>query len=434
MTVLPDIPRLYTALAEWLSCFLYILVLRRKVSNRRLAVAAVLGFALQCAVQHVAGRLSLIFWLPGMAVAVGMMLFSFWSMCRLSLRECVYYTARAFVLAEFAAALEWQLYSYYYPGIAPGELISVVYLLLAFLWIYGVYALINWKIFKGRNVKVTPWAAASSCITVLTVFFMSNISYLPLETPFRGMFSQEIFYIRTLVDFCGIVLLLSQQEQQLAAEAQYEVGAMELVLHQQYEQYRQTRESIDLVNRKYHDLKHQIAVIRAENSPEKKESYLREMEHGIRMVDSQYKTGNDVLDTVLSGKAMYCADHEISFNCVADGALLRYMDTMDLCTLFGNALDNAIEYLEQIKDTEKRLLRVAVCAQNSFVLIRFENYCDTPLQFVDGVPRTTKGDWGYHGYGVKSIFHTAEKYGGTVTIRTEENWFRLCVLLPLDAK
>ena len=102
-------------------------------------------------------------------------------------------------------------------------------------------------------------------------------------------------------------------------------------------QYRQSRESIDVINRKYHDLKHQIAVLRAEQDPARRSAFLDQMEEEIQHYEAQNKTGNSVLDTVLTGKSLYCAKHQIKLTCVADGARLAFMDVMDICTLFGNA-------------------------------------------------------------------------------------------------
>ena len=115
---------------------------------------------------------------------------------------------------------------------------------------------------------------------------------------------------------------------------------------------------------------------------------------------------------------------------MADGALLNFMDVMDLSAVFGNALDNAIECEERIAEPEKRLIHVSVSAQRGFVLIRFENYCEDTPNFLEGLPVTTKKDQNYHGYGLKSIRYVAKKYGGTVTIRMEKQWFVLQVLLP----
>jgi len=68
--------------------------------------------------------------------------------------------------------------------------------------------------------------------------------------------------------------------------------------------------------------------------------------------------------------------------------------------------------------------------QNDFIMLRFENYYEEDLKFEDGLPKTTKSNSDYHGYGIKSIKATAEKYGGNMTINTSNNWFVIRILLP----
>ena len=93
-------------------------------------------------------------------------------------------------------------------------------------------------------------------------------------------------------------------------------------------------------------------MLRSETS-EEKAHYLDAMEQEIRSYEAQNKTGNEVLDTILTSKSLYCQQHGITLTCVADGAALDFMDTMDLCSLFGNALDNAIESVEKLPDSEQ---------------------------------------------------------------------------------
>ena len=126
---------------------------------------------------------------------------------------------------------------------------------------------------------------------------------------------------------------------------------------------------------------------------------------------------------LLTGKSLYCQKHGIHLTTVADGTVLAGVSPMDLCTLVGNALDNAIESVKKIEDREKRLIHVAVSRQKNFALLRFENCFEGELTFENGLPRTTKGNTDYHGYGLKSIRRTAQKYGGTVTVNTRKNWF-----------
>ena len=156
------------------------------------------------------------------------------------------------------------------------------------------------------------------------------------------------------------------------------------------------------------------------------------MEAEIKQYEAQNKTGNKVLDTVLTTKSLYCAKHDITFTCVADGTLLEFMDVMDICSIFGNAIDNAIECELKITDKEKRLIHVTVSRQKNFLILRFENYYDMELKYKQGRLITTKKEKEYHGYGLKSIQYIADKYDGAVSIDTKNNWFDLKILIPMS--
>lgn len=65
-------------------------------------------------------------------------------------------------------------------------------------------------------------------------------------------------------------------------------------------------------------------------------------------------------------------------------------------------------------------------------MIQCENYTETPLNIEkNSIPSTTKTNKLYHGYGLKSIQAAAYKYGGSMTISSKDNWFKLQILLPI---
>ena len=206
-----------------------------------------------------------------------------------------------------------------------------------------------------------------------------------------------------------------------------ELAELDGVLHRQYEQYKQSKENIRLINRRYHELKMQIAAIRAERDHAKQDVALAAMESGIRQYEAENKTGNPVLDTLLTAKSLYCQQHHITMTCVADGHLLDFLETGEICTIVGTALDNATESVETEPDHEKRLIRVAVYAQNGFVMLRFENYSAQEVELgADGLPRRNT----HGGSDLRGVRAAAEKRGGTMTLHWENEWFTLRVLLP----
>lgn len=437
---LSDIPRIATAIAEWCACLIIMNQYPRRYGGPRLWGILGAALAVQCLFLTLTDRLPLLLWMPCMIVAVGLMFVLTALCCDMPLTTVGYCTIRAFLLAEFAASLGWQLYSYvqYSLGWQEAGMRKSLLLLGVLAAVYAlVFCGVRWL--EGRRedprtaMAFRLWELWSPILIALVCFFLSNLSFVYRNTPFTGSELTDIYNTRTLVDLAGVVMLYAYHVQRCELYVQRELGALQSVLENQYSQYQQSRESIDVINHKYHDLKHQIAVLRAEPDAARRSAYLDGMEEEIRDYEAQNKTGNSVLDTVLTGKSLYCARHSIELTCVADGARLEFMDVMDICTIFGNILDNAIECELSIKDKGRRLIHMAVYAKKDFLVIRCGNYCPEPLKFQNGLPVSTKADKTYHGYGIKSIRHAADKYGGTVTLHNRDEWFEITVMVPLPA-
>lgn len=432
---LENIPRLYTALADWLACVVYLTQVRPRHQSRGVRWALPAGFlAVQGAFMVLTGGLPVAWFLPCIAVSALLMFAFVLSFGDVPARHAGYLTVRAFLLGELAASLEWQLATFTRVQGGGGDPWWGAALLAG---VYGVvFGLMTFLESRHRaDQKFTPTRRelGTAALIGVSAYAMSNLSYVAAQTPFTSPFAAEIFNIRTLVDFGGVVLLYAYHVHLRELSSKIEVNALQNLLETQYRQYQQSQQSIDLINQKYHDLKHQIAVVRTEYDPQKKNEFLNRLEEDIRSYEAQNKTGNQVLDTVLTSKSLYCQNNRIGLTCVADGAALDFVDSIDLCSVFGNALDNAIEAVSQIDAEERRLIHVSISSQRRFVLIRIENCYVGDLSFENGLPVTTKQDRRFHGFGMKSITQTVARYDGSVTVNTRKGWFELRILLPVPA-
>ena len=429
---MPDIPRIYTAIAEWAACMIFILPLKKRFETWKTACIMAVVLVLQCVFLVATGNLRIVFWIPCMAGAVFLMIGFIFLCCDVNKMDAVYFGMIAFVVAEFMASVEWQAVWSVWTNKLPGTAIRWGVLFI----VYGLVAFLLWKLLrqhlsKDEELNINLKECASAALIVIAVFAVSNLSFISNTGAFSDGYALSIGHIRTIVDLGGIAILYAHLIQCCELRVRRELEAVQNVLQNQYVQYKQSRESIDLINYKYHDLKHQIAVLRSETDPEKRNEFLNHMEEEIRQYEAQNKTGNKVLDTVLTSKSLYCAKHGITFTCVADGTLLDFMDVMDICSIFGNALDNAIECELKIADKEKRLIHVTVSQQKHCLILRFENYYEGDLKVKEGRFLTTKKEKELHGYGIKSIRYTVNKYDGAVSIDTKENWFDLKILIPM---
>lgn len=104
-------------------------------------------------------------------------------------------------------------------------------------------------------------------------------------------------------------------------------------------------------------------------------------------------------------------------------------------TIFGNAVDNAIEALRKTEGGEKYVYIKSSTSANH-VVIRFENRFSDTVELKNGVPVTSKKDVDLHGIGIRSIRNAASRYGGTVSVKADNNsrTFTLIVMLPFVQK
>lgn len=428
-----DIPRLCTALAEWGSCMAYLyLVKKEKFRKPSFWLCSLLVLAIQMVFLEVTGNLPLPFWIPCMLIAAAIMYGFLLLAGDFSVLSAVYCCARAFLLAEFAASLEWQVFAFF-QSLGYGflwvqiSLLAIIYGGCIWIAVRLEHSTLSPKYLKQLTVREV---LAATGIAVV-IFAFSNLSFIYSGLPFTSPHRADVFTIRTLVDFGGIAVLFAYQSRICDYMAESELSAMNAVLKSQYDQYRNYQDSLDLIHIKYHDLKHQIAGLRMETDEEKRKKWLDAMEEELGVLEVLNKTGNQVLDTILAAKIFHCRKNNIQITCVADGKLLDFMHVTDICSIFGNALDNAIEHVVMIPEEEKRLIHVSVSAKRNFVFIKIENYCETEIiKNEQSLITTTKMDQQNHGFGLRSIYAAAEKYGGSVDFEQKSNWFELRILMP----
>lgn len=434
--VYPDIPRIYTALAQWLACMVHLAVLKKRVTGIKLGGSCVAFLLVQCTLLHVTRDVPILLWLPCMAATAVLMYLFLYKSCNITRRAAGYCCARAFLMAELAASLEWQIHCFV---VFEKGLDFWWFRLLILPAVYGAVFGLGWLVERtllahedfAEISRRELWSAAA---IVGAAFAFSNLSFIYAGTPFSSCFIADIFNTRTLVDLGGLAILYAYQSRVSELYAERELNAINAMLKSQYEHYRFYQESAEMIQIKYHDLKHQIAGLRGEMDPDKRGEWLDIMEQELNQYELAAKTGNQVLDTMLSIKQLYCNKHNINLTCVADGTVLDFIHVVDLCTIFGNALDNAIESVVALPQVEQRLIHVAVTLQKNFVLIIVENYCPEPVVWNGGLPVTTKADKKHHGFGMKSIKYSAEKYGGHISAGVKDQWFVLKVLIPYPEK
>ena len=238
--------------------------------------------------------------------------------------------------------------------------------------------------------------------------------------------SAYVMFVLTRVVACGFVLIM-QREIVERESAQRDGELLRQLLHQQKTQLESDRQTIDLINVKTHDLKKQLLMLGESIQPEE----LDELNRLVGIYDSSVRTGNEALDVLLANKSLLCEQRGIQFDRMIDGASLSFMRPVDIYSLFGNAVDNAIEAVSAVGDPSRRYIRMKIRAEAGMLVAHVENPYDGERRFVDGLPLTTKDDPRYHGFGVRSMRMIVDRYDGVLSVRADDGVFAVNVLLPM---
>lgn len=430
-------PGAYYATAYWISLCMMILNSPRNMDRKRsIATLSVLGVVLFLLMHYTHGSSQWLF-VPFMILFFFIMWLAVYLVTKYDAMTAMYFAARAFIIGEFIASLEWGVLFFAVQkwSVPLNNLTNLGILVL----VDGLLILLFYRLEKNNRkvsntLKITWQELLSAGVITLAIFAVSNLSFVMKNVMEHELFIEELFTVRTLVDLGGVAILYAYHIQLGELQMRFEVERLQGMLDMQYNNYEMLEKSIAAVNQKYHDLKYQISVLKSEASAKESVNYLEQMEMEIKSYEAQNKTGNKVLDTILTAKTLYCQSNWTELTSVVEGTALEFMNPIDISTLFGNLLDNAIESVMKIEKKEKRLIHLAVARQKKFLRIQIENCYEEELLFEDGLPTTTKADHKYHGFGLKSVQSTVKKYGGSVNIHAENGWFEVRILIPLTAK
>lgn len=259
--------------------------------------------------------------------------------------------------------------------------------------------------------------------TVIAVGIIIFINSFAIRQSFGNIELGAYIHIMSLsLSFACIILELGLVSNKTNEE---ELAAVKYILREERKRWHVEKENMELLNIKYHDLKHQL--MENENTLDREAT--ESLRNNLALLEAHIDLGNDTLNIVIYKKMLECNKKDIQLTCMLDGKRFASFSAHDLFSLFGNAIDNAINAVRDL-DKEKRLISITDLSREGFINVRIENYYEGDIVFEDGLPKTYQ-DTNYHGFGMKSMRYIAEKYGGVLRAYTVENIFILEILLPV---
>lgn len=260
------------------------------------------------------------------------------------------------------------------------------------------------------------------CIFILSDIVINSIVAWYSTIHFENMYLGIVALINVLCCFIGLFYIF---EMFYSNNIKNQMKIIEEIQKKESNQYKISKETIDMINIKCHDFRHQIREF-GDNQKIDNEA-INNLNKLIRIYDSTYHTENEALNVILNEKTLLCNNKNIRFTCIVDGNALNFIENEDIYSLFGNLIDNSIEAVNQLDDNEK-IISLKIKQVGNIVSISIKNGYKGKIQMENNLPLSKKEDNIHHGFGMKSIKMVCEKYNGNLRLNIENNIFIVTIL------
>lgn len=269
-------------------------------------------------------------------------------------------------------------------------------------------------------------------LLVFSVFPAAPASYISLDQDYSVLSIMFGIMIPVLGGLAPILLVMNAAEKSLKEKNEYQESYLAAEL-EYIEQYKRTQTETRAFR---HDIINNLSLTNMmleEGNVDGASEHLKSLLGNVKALSPAIITGDEMLDCIVAMKADKMKEMHIEFSTdgVIDGGL--NMKPMDVCSIFANALDNAIEAASKISLENNPWVSMRIKRTEKFFIIRIANASsvkvDVEKLFMSS-GYTSKKDTEHHGFGLRNIQNAAEKYDGIIKAESDENEFALSIMIP----
>jgi len=319
---------------------------------------------------------------------------------------------------------KWLGIDYMYAGTALQRTAAMA--VFALFALVLVYILRRTFLFR-EPLQVNRQLVILSFAAVIPYLYVYDLTlWLPLQ---REQVPSSIAVLQFATCALALFIMATVERREQDANDRRQSERLQHVMESQHLKYRHELEQAELINRKYHDMKNMLLYLQ-DNAGDEVRPQIQKLIQDIHPYECSILTGTRAMDILLTHKLDLCAERQITCTPYVDGHLLDFLPPLDVCTIFGNALDNAIEGCMTLDYPAERFISIKTAREKGFVVLNFRNSCEMREMPGFGEPQTTKEDVESHGYGLPNMRQAAERSGGQMLWRLQDGEFLLTFLFP----
>lgn len=319
------------------------------------------------------------------------------------------------------------LYDYETISLFSGWQDELIYFSTYFIIYWLVFLLFSMRIQKDEieDSKYNFKVLLAGCFFILTDIVINSTVSWYATIHFENVYVGMIALVNVL---CCLICFFYIFEVFYSNNIKNQMKLMEELRQKEINQYKISKETIDMINIKCHDFRHQIRAFGVSQNIDSKT--IEELNKLIQVYDSSYHTSNEALNVILREKTLLCYNKGIRFTCIVDGDAILFMEDEDIYSLFGNIIDNAIEAVGEL-ESEEKIISLKIKKVGNMISISAKNGYKGKIEMKNNLPMSKKKNNAYHGFGMKSIQMVCEKYKGNMKVNIDNNMFTLTLLFVM---
>ena len=307
-------------------------------------------------------------------------------------------------------------------GIYRGIYLSICTLLLVLLG----FILKRW--FTNRRVEISRFWKQSSVMAFLFLPCMVYFQRIYLRMEPKKLFHRWwMFFMGATLMFLifGFYMLRKKLEEEKRI---YELEIR--ILENSYEGVLKGYKEKSVL---MHDVKNHLRmlyVMLEEGTKEECQSYIIQLTGEIQKKWNAVWTNHKVLDLILNMKFQETEKKQIKVRCQSDDLSELKLDALEICALFANLLDNAIEANLNCSEKIEHRIEIICKKQGSILVISISNPIEDDTKDPEKIfSETTKQDKTYHGFGMLSIESIVHNHSGYLKRDMQKNWLKILIYL-----
>lgn len=294
------------------------------------------------------------------------------------------------------------------------SIISFVYTIGGSAIAILLYYLVLQRLFIGEKTKriaVTQyWIYA-----LISIYVLLNVGEILFLMKYELSGKDYLFLLLVAIFIIIINLYLFHLLDMFSEnrDLKYKLALYERQAKSNYEYYAKQIESNKTALSVIHDIRKHIRILedlKQTSISSEIQKYTDAFENMIEPLLVKQYCGNIILNIIINDKVDYCQKHFIKFCVDVQNICFDYMKPIDITTVFGNILDNAIEACEKTNDKE---LSLKIYPFNDFVYVEVINsFCGDIKWDKKGHPMSLKGEG--HGIGLENVEKVLQDYNGNI--------------------